>query len=66
MKRNDNHDAKLECQTILSSYRIVFLDDEKVVERFIDRLVVVILDRPQIWFNQRYLLHLKNESEMKK
>lgn len=47
------------------SYRIVFLDDEEVVERLIYWLVVVILDRPQVRFNQRQLFHLNQESENK-
>lgn len=40
-------------------YRIVFLDDEEIVQSLVDRFVVVILDGPKVRFHQRQLFHLK-------
>lgn len=48
---------------ITMSYRKIFFNDEEVVKCLIHWLVVVILDRPKVRFNQRQLFHLNKETE---
>lgn len=52
----------IQVSTLKASYCKVLLDDEEVVERLVDRLIVVVLDGPQVRFDQRQLLHLHKQS----
>lgn len=61
-KRSISPSSKKKCQLQKASYCKVLLDDEEVVERLVDRLVVVVLDGPQVRFDQRQLLHLHKQS----
>ena len=42
---------------------VVFLLCQQVVERFVDGLVVVTLDRPQVGFDQLQLIHLVEQKQ---